>query len=105
MTRPKTTQQSERELLETALNVLRNTTGINSRRVVWAVADDQRVDAEVGLEKFPVPYAAYIKREVTPGQMGLLLAQIRSLPTPCLLVTRYVTTPVAERLREERIQF
>ena len=45
-----------------------------------------------------------VKRSVTPANLGMVAQQWTQLDEP-LLVTEYVTAPVAERLRELKIEF
>jgi hypothetical protein len=59
---------------------------------VFQVADEKRLVAE-------------IKRTLTPATLGHLAARLERFPRPRLLVTSYVTPPMAERLRERDIAF
>lgn len=55
-----------------------------------------------------VDYVVEVKRAVTPATMGAVLAQVKDLAEvdrPVLLVTDYLTPPVAEKLREAKQQF
>jgi hypothetical protein len=94
-------------LLEKALRALHETTGIGTKAVAHEprLPDGRRADARITF-KAPLPtYLAEIKGEMTPARLGPVLAQLRGLPPPCVLVTRYVTPPLAERLHAEDIQF
>lgn len=50
-------------------------------------------------------YHVEIKRLLRPAVLGAVLAQLQKLPEPALLVTDYVTPPMADRLREHGVQF
>jgi len=100
-------QAPERLLLERALRAFGELTGIAAEAEVGEhrLTDGRYADARIVFDG-PLPaYLAEIKGEMTPGRLGPVLARLRGLPQPCLLVTRHVTLPLAERLREEGIQF
>lgn len=63
----------------------------------------------VGRGKDGVGYLVEVKRTVTAGTVGGVIAQLRDRATktglPALLITDYVTPPVAEALREQGQQF
>lgn len=63
----------------------------------------------VGRGKAGVGYLVEIKRTVTAGTVGGVMAQLRDRAAktglPTLLITDYVTPPVAEALREQGQQF
>ena len=50
-------------------------------------------------------YAVEIKRWLTPAQIGPVVAQLRALEQPAMLVTDYVTPPLAEQLKALDIAF
>jgi hypothetical protein len=50
-------------------------------------------------------YHVELKRLLRPAMLGAVLAQLKYLPAPALLVTDHVTPPMAERLREEGVEF
>ena len=50
-------------------------------------------------------YAVEIKRWLTPAQIGPVVAQLRTLEQPALLVTDYVTPPLAEQLKALDVDF
>lgn len=66
-----------------------------------------RADAQLRLQHAgkTATYHIEIKRALRPATLGPVLAQLERLPTPALLVTDYVTPPLAERLREQGVQF
>lgn len=97
-----TGEAKARQLLEQALEALRHTTGLKGKVVNLELGD---ADGRVKFDAPMPPYLVEIKRQITPAGLGPLLARIRQLPGPTLLVTHYVTPPMAERLCEEGIQF
>lgn len=52
-----------------------------------------------------VVYAVEAKRALTPATLGAALHELAQLKPPALLVTDYVTPPMAERLREAGVEF
>lgn len=52
-----------------------------------------------------VIYAVEARRALTPATLGAALHQFAQLAPPALLVTDYVTPPMAERLREAGVEF
>lgn len=63
----------------------------------------------IGKGKETTDYLVEAKRAVTPATLGATVAQLRDQATaanrPTLLITDYLTPPVAERLREQQQQF
>lgn len=74
-------------------------------------ADTRRADAwlRIGKGKESTDYLVEAKRTVTPGTLGAVVAQLRDLAAeggkPALLITDYLTPPVAEKLRAHEQQF
>ena len=74
-------------------------------------ADPRRVDAwlRIGKGNDNTDYLVEAKRAVMPGTLGAVIAQLRDLAAvagrPTLLVTDYLTPPVAEKLRAHEQQF
>jgi hypothetical protein len=70
-----------------------------------------RADAwlRIGRAKEATDYLVEARRAVTPTTLGATVAQLRDQATaanrPTLLITDYLTPPVAERLREQQQQF
>jgi hypothetical protein len=50
-------------------------------------------------------YAAEVKRWLTPANLGAIVARLRAFGRPALLVTDYVTPPVAEQLKALDVAF
>jgi hypothetical protein len=50
-------------------------------------------------------YAVEVKRWVTPGQLGAVVAKLRALEQPAMLITDYVTPPLAEQLKALDVAF
>jgi len=101
------TGTADRVLLENALRALRETTGIEAKTVTHAprLPNNRQADARITFKAPLRAYFAEIRGEMTPARLGPVLARLRELPGPGLLVTRYVTPPLAERLRNEGVQF
>lgn len=68
---------------------------------------DLGADATVGL-RFggrQLRYTAEIKHRLRPEMLGPIVHQLRAWPGPGLLVTDYVTPPLADALRDQGIEF
>lgn len=96
-----------RLLLKRALQAFTRLTGIEAQAEAFEprLPDGRRADARIAFDGLLLPYLAEIKGELSPARLGPVLARMRELPRPCLLVTPYVTPPMAERLHAEGIQF
>lgn len=72
---------------------------------------DERIDAwfRVTKDKKHTDYAVEVKRQVTPQTLGAVIAQLRQwgelTKKPALLITTYITPPIADRLTEMNQQF
>lgn len=102
------TTTPEKHLLEAALDALR-AHGIE----VDILADEAaygptRADAIVRIGYGPgtTVFAAEVKRHVTAATLGAVTEQMRQQPgKPPLLITDYITPPVADRLKANRLAF
>lgn len=97
----------ERLLLEAALEAFHEATGIRAKALAREprLPNGRQTDARITFDA-PLPaYPAEIRGDLTPARLGPVLAQLRRLPRPRLLVTRHVTPPLAERLRAEGVEF
>lgn len=98
----------EGDLLEAALEAIR-AHGVDCERVEWepAVHDGTHGDARVRLRRGgkTVTYHVEVKHTLQPAILGAALARLKRLPAPALLVTDYVNPRMAERLREQGVQF
>jgi hypothetical protein len=65
--------------------------------------EDARVEIRHGARR--IVYTVETKRALTPATLGAALHQLAQLKPPALLVTDYVTPPMAERLREAGVEF
>lgn len=96
---------AETTILREALVAFETATGVPATGVREQARLPQGVaDAvfQLGDEKQLV---AEIKRTLTPATLGHAAAQLARFPEPRLLVTSYVTPPMAEQLRERDIAF
>jgi hypothetical protein len=100
-------QPADRHLLDTALAVAR-TLGLTAELVQEEPALGRtRADALVRLAHgaHEALYAVEVKRTVRPATLGTVLHQLERLGQQALLVTDYVTPPMAETLRARRVPF
>jgi hypothetical protein len=94
-------------LLDVALDVARQL-GLTAELVQTEPALGRtRADALVRLGRGPEPalYAVEIKRAIRPATLGAVLHQLERLGQQALLVTDYVTPPMADTLRARRVPF
>lgn len=98
----------EADLLETALTTGR-AHGLDWKLLAMHPAGRGKVGTDATLRLRhggqETTYHVEVKRLLRPAMLGAVLAQMQKLPEPGLLVTDYVTPPMAERLREEGVQF
>jgi len=103
----------EAPILDAAMTALRNQ-GLDAEvtaRDVPLRATHRRVDAlaRIGVDGRTVEYLIEAKRRLTPAMLGATLAQLDQLRAhdnrPQVLVTDYVTPPLAERLKTMNTQF
>ena len=98
---------TENRLLETVLAVaptLGVTAEIETRE---AKIGDHRVDAlvRIGRGRQTRTYAVEVKKGLRPATLGAALHQIEQTGKPPLLITDYVTPPLAEKLKARNIAF
>ena len=95
----------EIQILKDALQAFEQTTGRPAKivrpkpRLPQGVAD---AEVDLGLDR---PLPVQVRRALTPATFGHAVTQLQRLGKPGLLVTRYVTPPLAERLRELNVPF
>jgi hypothetical protein len=100
-------QTPERPVLEAALGVARQL-GLTVELVqTEPTLGRTRADALVRLGRGPEPalYAVEIKRALRPATLGAVLHQMQRLGQQALLITDYVTPPMADTLRERHVPF
>ena len=99
----------ETEILEKAIHVFRQTTGLNLVREGNAVMtpQGQRVDAMVRLVTPDInkQFAVEVKRLLNPNNLGLAAEQMARLPEQGLMVAEYVNPNMAERLKQMNVLF
>jgi hypothetical protein len=105
ITQKRTAAESERALVERALDTLRNL-GVEAR-VDRRRPKDGHVDYTVTLRRGTkrAPFQIEAKRELRPGTLGPVLLRLRDLKLPGLLLTDYVTPQMAKLLRDAGIAF
>lgn len=100
-------QAADRQLLDTALDVAR-ALGLTAEVVEEQPALGRtRADALVRLTHgaHEALYAVEVKRALRPATLGGVLHQMERLGQQALLVTDYVTPPMAETLKARRVPF
>jgi hypothetical protein len=95
----------EQEILAQALDAFRLTTGRKAAVLREEVRLPQGLaDAEIRLAETKKRLVE-IKRNITPATLGAAIARLERFDKPGILVTRYVTPQLAERLKELDIAF
>jgi hypothetical protein len=99
------TKDTEREILQNALEKLQKTANLN----VQVLYRDHDFDAilQIGLPEIEWEFAVEVKNRVTPATLGPIVRQLRFFQQEQkgLLVTRYVTPQMADHMKEMGIQF
>lgn len=99
-------KNTEREILDQALLAVGNETGLRIRvEDKETTINDDRVDALIQIEGGKKLLAAEIKKWAQHANYDVLVNQIKHLPMPGLLVADYVNPKMAEKLRQEGVQF
>ena len=94
------------DLLGAAIEAARKH-GLDARLVRARNQISVRPDAwiEIRCGKVRLRFAVDVKRSITPATVGPIVHHLARLGEQALLVTAYITPPMAERLREQRIAF
>ena len=97
------TKYTEREILLKAIEALQKTANLN----VKAQPGPNGVDAvlQIALQEMEWIFLVEVKNRVTPATIGAVVQKLRELPQEALLVTRYITPQMADRMKEMNIQF
>ena len=84
------------QTLVDALDAFKESTGLAADLVdVDVRLPEGYADAEIRLGGAP-PLLAEIKRTIRPATAGVVMAQLQRFNRPWILVTEYVTLPIAE---------
>ncbi len=98
----------EAEILEYALEVFKNTTGIDYRIDKEQAHDqDPRHDALIILKKDGTEYrySVEIKTRINNQILGAIIDRMRRLPQDGLIITDYVNPNIAEKLKDMNVPF
>lgn len=98
----------EKTLLEGALAALEETTGATAHILEWEPkAAHLKPDAilELAKDNKKALYVVEVKQALQPAALGHVVAQLQRHKKPGLLITRYVTPPMAERLKQLNVAF
>ncbi len=95
----------QNRLLEDALRAFRDTTGLAATCAAQEIRLPQGIaDAEIRLAQGP-PLLAEIKPNLRRGTLGAALARLTRFDKPGILVTDYITQPMAEELVAKGVPF
>lgn len=103
------TKPAEIRTLQKALEVFEKTTKITAELKDLEVALDTagRADAVIRImwQDLEWHFAVEVKATLTPATLGAAVHQLKKFPEKAILVTKYVTPQLAERLKEMDIPF
>lgn len=100
--------QAEKNILQNALKMLEETTGVTTDVLEWQPKFPKGIaDATLELKRDgkKARFTVEIKRALTPNIAGHVVAQLQRFKGPAMLVTRYVTPPMAEQLKKLEMGF
>ena len=94
---------TEQTVLEQALQAVRDETGLQF--TVKKTADNDNVDTLLKMKQGNIVLAGEIKKWAPQANLGVLINQVKNLPAPGVLIADYVNPKMAEKLRQEKVQF
>ncbi len=98
--------QPDAEVLNRAIDAVARETGLRLRIDELEVKEGPYIiDAVLGVEGRNERLAAEVKRWAPQANLGALINQVQALPMEGLLVADYINPKMAEKLREQRVQF
>jgi len=98
-------RHTQNQLLNEALTAYQHVTGTAATVIhTQPMVDGEQADAEIQLGDMP-PLLAEVKATVRPATMLNIVAQLGRFQRPVILVTRYVTPQLAEKLKQQDIPF
>ena len=99
-------RDTEREILDHALQAVRHETGLRLHVENTQVKhNNYRVDALIRIADGKQKLAAEVKKWAQHANLGALINQVQNLPEKGVLVADYVNPKMAEKLRQEGVQF
>lgn len=105
----KTTDTAGKQLLQTAIEKLAQTTGLKINVIAYdhPIGQGRHLDALADIETTTAPrtYAIEIKRHLTNAKLGLAAEQLKGTPYKGMIVTDYVNPQIAERLKDMNLAF
>lgn len=95
----------EKDLLNQALTAYKDVTATEAMILDLEIQlDDGVADARIQLGDNP-PMLAEIKQTLRPATLVNALAKLNNIPKPYILITHYVTPPLAEKLKDLDVPF
>jgi hypothetical protein len=97
---------NEHQILDRAIQAVEREAGLRMRLEQWEPQlVDRSVDAFVRLEQGDRVLAAEIKKWAQNANLGALINQVKQLPEEGLLVADYINPRMADKLRQQGVQF
>ena len=99
-------EQTETKILNRAIDAVARETGLHLYLDEQGVREGPyNLDAVLGIEGRNERLAAEVKRWAQQANLGALINQVQELPMKGLLVADYINPKMAEKLREQQVQF
>ena len=96
---------NEREFLSQAIRAFHQETGLELHPTVESEVMPYSDGFILELDDTGIQYSVELKRWAQQANIGTIVAQLRRMPPPALLVADYVNPNMADRLREAGAQF
>ena len=100
--------RAEKDLLKGALGALEEATGTTAHVLGWGQREGEGIaDAflEIVRGHNKAQFVVEVKRRLQPAALGAAVAQLQRFKKPPMLVTQYITPPMAERLKKLNVAF
>jgi hypothetical protein len=97
-------EKRESQILEEAVRAFEESTGLRAS-VDWHASRCSDTGADASIHLGNEVCCAEVKARLAPTSLGPILARIKRLPERPLLVTSYVSPPMAERLKGQGVAF
>lgn len=99
--------KTEKALLNKAFKCLKEVVPVGETKIKWQGRADNYLtrDATVHFNELLGEYQIEIRPQITNKAIGAIQLLMERGIQPCILVTKYVTPPIAEELRRRNIQF
>lgn len=99
-------KKAEWEILQQAIEAYNRNTELQIKvKQKNVLRDGHQLDVLLQIEGCKKPLAAEIKKWAQQANLGALINQVKSLPAEGILIADYVNPNMADKLREQQVQF